>query len=216
MKKSQVKETEAKYSVADALFTSTQQRVLGLLFGQPNRSFFLTEIVQIANIGRGGVQRELSRLEITGLVSTTRVGNQKHYQANKDSPLFEELTSIVKKTVGLKQPILDALNPLASDIHLAFIYGSVAKASDTSSSDIDLMIVSDDLALRDVFLALVSVEAELGRKINPNLYNKSEFASKSSNKKGFLWKVLNAPIIELIGLIDKSGKIKRLGENQAT
>lgn len=203
MKKSQVKESAAKYSLADALFTSTQQRIFSLLFGQPNRSFYLTEIVNIADVGRGGVQRELARLEQTELVTTTRIGNQKHYQANKDSPLFEELISIVKKTVGLNQPILDALHPLAQRIHLAFVYGSVAKASDTSSSDIDLLIVSDDLSLNDVFLALEAVEAELGRKINPNLYNQFEFESKRVDKKGFLHKVLSAPIIELIGSIDE-------------
>jgi hypothetical protein len=87
-------------AMADALFTSTQQRVLGFLFGQPDRSFFVTELMALVDSGRGAVQRELERLSESGLVIVTKVGNQKHCQANKDSPLFEELRSIISKTVG--------------------------------------------------------------------------------------------------------------------
>ena len=107
--------------LADALFTSTKQRVLALLFGQPNRSFFVTELMSLADSGRGAVQRELAKLAESGLVTATRVGNQKHYQANHDSPLFEELCSIIGKTIGLQESIRAALEPLAEKISLALI-----------------------------------------------------------------------------------------------
>ena len=74
-------------SLADALFTSTQQKVLGLLFGQADRSFFVTQIMMLVNAGRGAVQRELHRLEVSGLATVHMVATQKHYQANRDSPL---------------------------------------------------------------------------------------------------------------------------------
>lgn len=202
MKQKSVKEAAGNYSIADALFTTTQQRLFSLLFGQPDRSFYLTELVKLAQVGSGGVQRELLRLEHTGLVTANSIGNQKHYQANPDSPLFYELTGIVKKTVGLKQPLLDALAPVRKKIVLAFVYGSVAKANDTSSSDIDLLIVSDELALTDVFSILTPLESKLGRQVNPTLYNSKEFSDKRKTKKGFIAKVLSAPIIELIGSID--------------
>ena len=196
-----MKESAGTYSLADALFTTTQQRLYSLLFGQPDRSFYLTELVRLAKVGTGGVQRELLRLESSGLVTAETVGNQKHYQANPESPLFVELTGIVKKTVGLKQPLVDALEPIKKKIDLAFIYGSVAKESDTSGSDIDLMIVSDVLALEDVFVALAPLESQLGRQVNPTLYSRQEFSDKRKLKKGFLVKVLDAPVIELIGSI---------------
>jgi len=85
-------------SLADALFTSTQQKVLRLLFGQPDRSFFVTQIMALANAGRGAVQRELHRLDASGLATVQMIGTQKHYQANRNSPLFVELCSIVRKT----------------------------------------------------------------------------------------------------------------------
>ena len=99
-------------SLADALFSATQQRVLGYLFGQPERSFFATELIRLAGGGSGGVQRELARLADSRLVTVTRVGTQKHYQANPKSPIFAELCAIAQKTVGLAEPLRKALAPL--------------------------------------------------------------------------------------------------------
>ncbi len=87
-------------SLADALFTRTQQRVLALLFGQPERSFYANELIGLAGMGSGAVQRELTALAGSGLVTVRSVGNQKHYQANADAPIFEELRGIVQKTFG--------------------------------------------------------------------------------------------------------------------
>src|ERR671912_2352558 len=129
-------------SLADALFTKTQQRVLGAIFGQPERSFYASELIREAGTGSGAAQRELAKLEESGLIVARRIGHQKHYQANQASPLFSELRNIVLKTVGLAEPLRDALKPIAADIRAAFVYGSVAKATDQSASDIDLMIVS--------------------------------------------------------------------------
>jgi hypothetical protein len=98
--------------LADALFTSTQQKVLGLLFGQPDRSFFVTEIMGLVKAGSGAVQRELHRLEHAGLVSVQMHGNQKHYQANRKSPLYDEICSIVQKTVGLEEPLRTAVESM--------------------------------------------------------------------------------------------------------
>lgn len=189
-------------SMADALFTATQQRILGLLFGQPNRSFFVTELIEMAAVGRGAVQRELARLAGSGLVSTEKQGNQKHYRANADSPLFDELCSIVQKTIGLEDPIRAALEPLTDDIALALIYGSVAKRSDTADSDIDLLIVADDLTLEDLYTSTAEAEEKLGRTINPTLYTGREFRDRRKSGMSFLKRVLAGPIILLQGTLD--------------
>ena len=139
-------------SLADALFSGTQQRVLGLLFGQPERSFYATELIGLTGGGSGAVQRELARLEQSGLVTIKALGNQKYYQANPASPIFTELTGIAQKTVGLAEPLRQALLPLTRKISAAFVYGSVAKKQDTASSDIDLMVISDKLVYADVRL----------------------------------------------------------------
>jgi predicted transcriptional regulator len=95
-------------SVADALFTSTQQRVLSLLFGQPSRSYYATELIGLAGVGSGAVQRELARLVGSGLVTVRPIGNQKHYQADPNSPLFHDLCSIAQKAMRLAEPRRDA------------------------------------------------------------------------------------------------------------
>jgi len=160
------------------------------------------EYMRLARSGRGAVQRELHRLESAGLVSVQMHGNQKHYQANRDSPLFKEICGIVRKTVGLEAPLRAAVESLPGPVDLALIYGSVAKRADTSASDIDLLIVADHLTLEDVFAALSPAEQLLDRKINPTLYTNEEFSRHRTRGNPFLKRVLEGPVIILAGSID--------------
>jgi predicted nucleotidyltransferase len=187
------------FGLADALFAKVQQRVLGVLFGQPRRSFYANEIIALARSGSGAVQRELARLEAAGLVTVTRVGNQKHYQANAASPVFEELRTLVLKTVGLADVLRAALAPLGRDIRAAFVYGSIAKGQDTAGSDIDLMVISDRLTHADLFAALESASAQLGRKIAPTLYSAKELSRRIKQEQAFVTRVLAQPKLWLIG-----------------
>jgi predicted nucleotidyltransferase len=186
-------------SLADALFTTTQQRVLGLLFGQTNRSFYASEIIERTGSGSGAVQRELKRLASSGLVTVKRIGNQRHYHANPDAPVFEELRGLVKKTVALAEPIREALGSLADRVRLALLFGSVAKGTDTAKSDIDILVVGDGITLEDVFSALIPVEAELNRKISPTLYTPEEFAQRKAANNPFITRVLAGEHLVLIG-----------------
>ena len=191
-------ESVAPTSVADALFTRTRQRLLALLFGQPSRGFFTTELIGLTGSGSGAVQRELKRLCSSGLVNVTLIGKRKHYRANHESPVFEELRRLVVKTVAAVQPIGQALDPLADRISLALIYGSVASGTDTASSDIDLLIVADYLTLEDVYSALIPVEVALNRRIHPTLYTSREFADRKAANSGFLTSVLGGDHLVLI------------------
>ena len=185
--------------LADALFTTTQQRVLGLLFGQPERSFFATELIILARVGSGAVQRELTRLVASGLVSVSVVGRQKHYRANPESPVFAELRSLVVKTIGLADPVRVALEPLHAQIAVALIYGSVARGEAHAASDLDLLVVSDTLTLEELYRVLGPVESLLGRAIHPTLYTVAEFAQRRSQVDSFLGRVLSGAYQLLIG-----------------
>lgn len=192
----------APTSLADALFTTTQQRLLALLFGQPSRSFFASELIELTGSGSGAVQRELKRLSSSGLVTVKRIGKQKHYQANPDCPVFEELCALVRKTVAMVEPIREALAPLAERITLALIYGSVAKGTATAMSDIDLLVVADDLTLEALYSALAPVESSLDRKISPTLYTTKEFDIRRAAGNPFLTRVLEGEHLILIGSED--------------
>ena len=185
--------------MANALFSKVRQRVLAVLFGNPGRSFYANEVIALAQSGTGAVQRELVALSEAGLLTVRRQGNQKHYQANADAPVFAELRGLVLKTMGLADVLRVALAPLAPQIAQALVYGSVAKQQDTAASDIDVMIVSEHLGYADVFGALESATATLGRKINPTLYTPAEIAKRISNDNAFVTRVLRQPKIWLIG-----------------
>jgi predicted nucleotidyltransferase len=181
---------EDRTSMADALFSATQQRVLALLFGQPERSFFTNELIGLAGAGSGAVQRELRRLAESALVTVTRVGNQKHYQANHAAPIFGELHALAVKILGPAEALREALAQLGGRIRLALLYGSVAGGSDHAHSDIDLLIVSDELTLEAVYEMLGPVEEHLGRKVSPTLYSTAELRDRLERGSPFLARVL--------------------------
>lgn len=186
-------------STADALFPAVRQRVLAVLFGSPDRSFYANELIALARSGTGAVQRELASLLAAGLITLRDQGNQKHYQANAASPVFAELRGLVLKTVGLADVLRAALAPLEDQVAAAFVYGSVARQQDTAASDVDVLIVSDALGYAEVFGALESAAQTLGRTINPTLYTRAELARRRAQDNAFVTRVLDQPRIWLMG-----------------
>jgi predicted nucleotidyltransferase len=191
--------TRHPVSLSSALFSKVQQRVLALIFSHPERSFYTSEIMRKVRSGVGAVQRELWKLERSGLVSVERIGNQKHYRANQAAPIFEDLRALVEKTVGLAEPIKKSLEPYADGIKSAFVYGSVAKGTDTAHSDIDLMVIGDDLNYSDLYTAAQNVERKLRRKINPLFLSPNDWQRKISDKGSVFSKMRHSPKIFIIG-----------------
>lgn len=185
--------------LGDALFTTTQQKVLALLFGKPDQSFYANEIVRLAGAGKGGVMRELERLHGAGALTLVRQGNQTRYQANPKCPIYAELVAIVHKTFGVAVPIRRALQPLAAQIVWAFVYGSLAKSEDHAASDIDLMLVGDGLSYGAVMELLLPLEERLGRPLNPALYTPQDLLTKHAAGNSFVRRVLDQPKIPVMG-----------------
>lgn len=192
----------AESGLASALFTPVQGRVLGLLLGQPGRRFQSAELIRLVDSGTGAVHRQLQRLEAADLVVVTREGNQKYYQANVDAPIFPELHGLVVKTVGVVGPLRAALEPLAERVEAAFVYGSIAKGTDRAGSDLDLLVVSDDLGYSDVFEALQAAEGTLGRPINPTVVSQTEWRSKRSEPDSFAKRIAEQAKLFVLGSED--------------
>ncbi|MCK4710917.1 MAG: nucleotidyltransferase domain-containing protein [Gammaproteobacteria bacterium] len=193
-------------TIADALFTKTQQRVLSLLFGKPDTSFYTNEIVRRANMGRGTIIRELEKLVSSGLLTVTRSGNQNHYQANRYSPVYEELLGVVRKTFGIADVLKQALYPVNKKIELAFVYGSIAKGKETFGSDIDLMLIGSGLNYNEIIELMMPVEESLQREINPTLFTPEEYQTRLKDGQSFLQRVIDQPKIMIQGEIDDIGK----------
>lgn len=195
-------------SIGDSLFTKTQQKVLGLLFGKPDKSFYTNEIMRWASMGRGTVSRELDRMVSAGILSITKQGNQNYYQANVNSPVYEELVGIVRKTFGVADEIRDKLALLDETIELAFIYGSIAKGTNTTSSDIDLMLVGQDLSYENTMQVLLPLEESLQRTINPTIYDRKDFVARLKDSDSFVSRVMERPKIFIKGSEDDIREIK--------
>jgi predicted nucleotidyltransferase len=193
-------------SIASALFTDSQARVLRWLFGQPERSFHLSELRRLTGLGSASLQRELNRLTEAGLILAERVSNQRRFQANPQSPVFDELIALTRKTLGIEPMLREALQPLALRLQAAWVYGSVAKQTDTAQSDIDLMLIGQQLRLADVLELLIPLEAQLGRKISPTCYTPKEFERRLAEPDSFVNRVLAQPILPLIGNIREPGR----------
>ena len=185
-------------SLADALFSRTQQRVLGLLFGVPGGPLHLNELVRRAGVGSGAVQRELGRLVAARLVLRKVSGRQVMFQANAASPVFEEVRGLVRKTSGLADMLRTALRPIADRIASAFLFGSVAKGTDTTDSDIDLMIIAESLSYADVYPLLAALESELGRRISPTIYSPADWQLRLEQANAFVTRVRHLPTIPVI------------------
>ena len=190
--------------LGDALFTTTQQKVLGLLYAQPQKSFFTKEILRSTGMGVATIKRELDRMVAAGILSMTKIGNQHHYQAKPECPIYQELLSIVKKTFGVKDVIKLALSPLTAQVAWAFIFGSVASGKESSGSDIDLMVIGD-VAFSEVVSVIYPLQETLGREINPKLFRKEEWALMLKNKDAFVREVLSKPRMDVMGSENELG-----------
>ena len=145
------------------------------------------------------MQRELAGLSEAGLLTVSRQGNQKHYQANAAAPVFAELRGLVLKTMGLADVLRAALAPLADQISIAFVFGSIAKQTDTAQSDVELLVVSDSLGYADLFAALEDANRTLGRTINLAIYTQAEFAARLQGDNAFVHRAMQQPKIWLMG-----------------
>lgn len=190
-------------SLAEAIFAPAQAKVLARLFGEPTRWFHVNELKRITGLGSASVQRELTRLVQAGLVQTELVGNVRRLRANQANPIYPELVGMVTKTLGVVPVLRQALAPAAEQIRLALVFGSVAKGSDHAGSDIDLMVVSDQLGTSDLLPSLIPVEMQLGRAIHPLSYTEAEFALRRGEQGSFVNKILAQPLLPVIGSLDE-------------
>lgn len=197
-KKRQLTPSLQHMTLATILFPEYRRRVLGLLLLRPEEALHGREISRRTGLPAGTITRELTKLAEVGLLNRDTRGNQRVYSANTASPVFAELASILRKTSGMADVLAQALAPLMPSLHVAFVFGSMARGQETAGSDIDVMIIGD-ASFRQIVEALHPTEAVLGREINAQILSPLEFADKANQKEAFLADVLAKPKIFLIG-----------------
>jgi predicted nucleotidyltransferase len=196
--------------LATTLFGKTRQAVLALFFGDADRTFYLRQVVRLTGAGHGAVQRELAGLVRAGILSRNADGHQVYYRANRDCPIFEELKSLLLKTAGVVGVLRECLAPLAGQITVAFIFGSLAAGRETTASDVDLMIIGD-VSFGDVVQALRPAQETITREVNPTVYPPPEFCHKLRDGHHFVGTVLDGPKVFLLGSDDDLARLAESG-----
>ncbi len=197
-------------SIARTLFGSTRRGILGLLLLHPHQSYYVRQIVRLADVSPGAVNRELRKLEKAGIITREQQGRQIHYRANTDCPVFDELRSLLTKTTGLADVLRDALAQLEENIKAAFVYGSLASGEMDAQSDVDLMVVGN-VPFGEVVLHLQGAQEQLAREINPTVYPPEEFREKLAAKHHFLTQVMEGPKVFVVG---DENDLRALGEQR--
>lgn len=200
--------------IADALFTPAQQKLLALLFVRVDDALHLNEIMRLTGLGSASLQRELRRLVDGGLIISQRMGNIRLFRANKDSPVYPELHGLIQKTFGLTGVLQTALAPMAPLLNVVFVYGSIAKGSETAASDVDLMLIGEQISYGALLAALAPAEQLLGRKINPTPYTLAEFSKRLQEQQHFLMRVLEQPKIFVLGDIGELNRLEESGKDR--
>jgi hypothetical protein len=183
---------------AHALFSDRQARLFRWLFGQPERAFYLNELLRLTGLSSASLQHELKRLTETGVVLSKRTGNLRLLQANRASPVFAELLSLTRKTCSVPALLTQALAPLQGKLIHAWLYGSLATQEDHLASNATVLLVGHELTLAEVLELLQRAEAALGRKVDPTCLSLAEFERQRDQPDSFVSRVLAQPKLDLI------------------
>jgi predicted nucleotidyltransferase len=190
---------ETPTSIADLLFPAHyRRRALALLMLKPDEQLHAREIARMTGASPGAMAKELDQLQRVGLLERTRVGNQARYSANRQHPVFPELSALLKKTVGLADVLSAALTPLAAEIEVAFIFGSVARSMEHAGSDIDIAIVGA-VEFSVVIRAILPVQDIVHREVNPKVFSPAEWRDQRASGSTFIRELIEKPKIFIIG-----------------
>ena len=186
-------------SVSDLLFPNQYRRkVLALLMMNPQRWLHLRELARLTGASPGTLKKELDALTAVGLLKLQKVGNQNQFSANTEHPVFPELSALIKKTAGLRDVLALALEPLSSQIEVAFIFGSMARASEGPQSDVDVLLIGD-ASFGQVANAVYDSQLALAREINPKVMSRAEWSEKKNAKNVFVQELMDKPKIFIVG-----------------
>lgn len=192
--------------LADFLLGPFRNRVLSALLLHPDTAWHARELARRIDALPGSTSRELVKLAEAGILLRQQIGNQVHYRANRDCPIFAELASLLRKTSGIAHVLAQALAPLTERVQCALVFGSVARGEENAHSDVDVLVLGA-VSFADVIAALHPAQAEVLREINPVVYRVEDFCAKLGANNSWAREVVERPKIFLIGAADDFAKL---------
>ena len=195
-----------KTSPLDALFPKTRQAVLATTYLNPSREWYLSDLARHLDVTPSSLQRELASLVRAGILRRKEHGNRTYYSAEAESPIFEDLRGLLLRTVGLRDVLVELLEPFRNRILVAFLYGSFARNDARPGSDIDLMVISR-IGLAELAPVLRQAETKLLRPLNPSVYTPEEVAEKLALGHHFLGMLMSGEKLFVLGSEDDLARI---------
>ena len=171
--------------------------ILKLFFRDQEKEYYFREIAKKLNKEPSHDQKYLDKLVEDKILLDERRGNMRFFRLNKEYPLYEEIKSIISKTIGLENELKELVDKL-DNVECAFIFGSVAKGTENSNSDVDLMLVGN-INQDSLTTAISSLEGKIAREINYHIYSSQEIVKKIEEHDGFMTNIFLSPIIKLKG-----------------
>ena len=186
-------------SLSEILFPNQYRRkVLALMLMNPQKWLHLRELARLTDASPGTLKKELDALVAVGLLRLQKVGNQTQFCANTEHPVYPELSGLIRKTTGLKDVLVTALQALTPHIAQAFVFGSMAKGTAGPQSDVDLMIIGD-VSFGQVINAVYDAQTSLAREINPKVMTRQEWSDKKEAHNTFVQELMDKPKLFIIG-----------------
>jgi predicted nucleotidyltransferase len=197
-------------ALASELLGASRSTILATLLLRPEAELHARELARVTGISIGTLLRELATLHALGLVKRRQAGRQVFFSADAKSPVYADLTGLLRKTVGLGDRLREALLPLADRISAAFVYGSMAAGTAGPHSDVDVMVMGN-VTFEDVVEALHPAQSTVGREINPTVMDAAEFASRRRARNSFVQSVIKGPKVWLLG---EANELAELGSDR--
>lgn len=184
----------------EKLFTSKARvKILEQVLLNPNSEYHIRELSRIVGISPIYVQKELKNLQSIGLLKSRREGNMVLYRLERASSIWDDLKRIFLKTESIGQVIREGLDGDNKEIKYAAIYGSVAKGTEMTTSDVDMLVIGDGVDDDSLLNSIAKIEKKIGREINISTWTEKEFKKKSSEKIPLLKEILKTPVIMIVG-----------------
>lgn len=192
--------------LASILLGSYRRRALGLLLLHPEQSYHVREISRLTDTSVGTLHKELTKLAQAGLLLRKEIGNQVHYAANTQCPVFPELQGLLRKTSGVVDVLREGLDEIAERIAVSLVFGSVARGEELAGSDVDVLVIGS-VPFVEIVKALHPAQSMLQREVNPVVYSADEFRRKLTKGDAFLRGIMEGKKLFLIGDENDLGKL---------
>ena len=167
--------------MADRLFaSSTIVDLLGTFCREPERRFYVNELIRRTGRFPRSIQLALATLEKIGLVSSERQANSRYYQVVRDHLFFPEIASLIGKIFDVPSILERALRNVSA-VRVAFV-----RPRDSDSNDFELVVIGDEPGRNQVSEALETLSSDMRNAVRPIYFSTDEWRRQARRERSYV------------------------------